>query len=59
MRFVDAYAIWDALAREEGEARVKDAAPQGPSAKMAERARGFATHPPPPPWDGVWILPTK
>lgn len=63
MRFVDAYTIWDALAREEHEASGarsdKDEPPQGPPAKMAERAREFAAHPPPAPWDGVWVLTSK
>jgi class 3 adenylate cyclase len=63
MRFVDAYTIWDALAREEHDASgaqsSKNQPPQGPPAKMAERAREFAAHPPPDPWDGVWVLTSK
>lgn len=63
MRFVDAYTIWEALAREEQDASGaqsgKDKPPQGPPAKMAERAREFAAHPPPDPWDGVWVLTSK
>jgi len=63
MRFVDAYTIWDALAREERDASGaqsgKNEPPQGPPAKMAERAREFAAHPPPEPWDGVWVLTSK
>jgi len=62
-RFVDAYTIWDALAREERDASGaqggKNEPPQGPPAKMAERAREFAAHPPPHPWDGVWVLTSK
>ena len=63
MRFVEAYTIWDALAREEQEASSafggKSEPPPGPPAKMAERARAFAAHPPPEPWDGVWVLTSK
>jgi adenylate cyclase len=63
MRFVEAYTIWDALAREEQEASGafggKSERPPGPPAKMAERARAFAAHPPPVPWDGVWVLTSK
>ena len=63
MRFVDAYTIWDALAREEDDASGaqggKHEPPQGAAAKMAERAREFAAHPPPDPWDGVWVLTSK
>ena len=63
MRFVDAFAIWDALARDEHDASGalsgKDEPPQDPAAKMAERAREFAAHPPPDPWDGVWVLTSK
>jgi len=63
MRFVEAYTIWDALAREEQEASGafggKSEPPPGPPAKMAERARAFAAHPPPEPWDGVWVLTSK
>jgi adenylate cyclase len=51
MRFVDASVIWEALAHEEP--------PEGPPAKMAERAREFAAHPPPDPWDGVRVLTNK
>ena len=62
-RFVDAYTIWEALAHEEqvasGAQSGKDTPPQGPPAKMAERAREFAAHPPPVPWDGVWVLTSK
>jgi len=63
MRFVDAYTIWEALAHEErdasGDPSAKDKPPQGPSAKMAQRAREFGAHPPPVPWDGVWVLTSK
>jgi len=63
MRFVDAYTVWEALAREEHDASSapsgKGAPPQGPPAKMAERAREFAAHPPPDPWDGVRVLTNK
>lgn len=63
MRFVDAYTIWEALAHEEHDASGaqsgKNEPPQGPPAKMAERAREFAAHPPPLPWDGVWVLTSK
>ena len=63
LRFVDACAMWEALAREEHDAWGAPSgtgAPQpGPAAKMAERAREFAAHPPPDPWDGVWVLTSK
>ena len=60
MRFADACVIWEALAREEhGPSSGHIEPPQGPPAKMAERARELAAHPPPDPWDGVWILTSK
>jgi hypothetical protein len=63
MRFVDAAIIWDALAREEhgawGARSGKNEPPSGPPAKMAERARDLAAHPPPDAWDGVWVLTSK
>jgi len=63
LRFVDAYTVWEALAHEErdasGDPSAKDKPPQGPSAKMAERALQFAAHPPPVPWDGVRVLTSK
>jgi class 3 adenylate cyclase len=55
-RFADACAVWDALAREE---HGRDGPPQGPAAKMAERARELIADPPPDPWDGVRVLTNK
>ena len=59
-RFADAGALWERLARDEASADGRDAAaPVNPPARMAERARGFVAHPPPEPWDGVWVLTGK
>lgn len=53
MRFADAYAVWDALARDStGEPKGEPALT--PAARMAERARRLAAQPPASPWDGVW-----
>ena len=60
MRFADACAIWEALAREAHDPSSGHAEPpQGPPAKMAERARELTAHPPQDPWDGVWVLTNK
>jgi len=63
MRFADAIAVWDALAREErgGAASSSDKGepPPNPPARMAERARELAKDPPAAPWDGVWTLTSK
>ncbi|HEV8672438.1 MAG TPA: adenylate/guanylate cyclase domain-containing protein [Methylomirabilota bacterium] len=53
LRFADAYAAWDALARAE-RGIDKDEPPPGPAARMAERARVLAANPPGRPWDGGW-----
>jgi adenylate cyclase len=62
-RFADAYALWDALAREEPGERPRDdgkGEPQlNPASRMAERARAYAVDPPPEAWDGVFTVPTK
>jgi hypothetical protein len=46
MRFAEAAARWSSLT-------------DGAATVMAERARGFATDPPEPPWDGVWNATSK
>ncbi len=54
MRFAEAHALWQALAREE--------APSGrstPASVMAARARAFLERPPARSWDGVWRLSEK
>jgi adenylate cyclase/guanylate cyclase len=62
MRFADAYAIWNALARDERELTRSERGgrqPSSPAQKMAERAQALAAHPPAQPWDGVWVLTSK
>jgi adenylate cyclase len=59
MRFVDAGAAWDTLARRtrgDGSADHGDDPSDGPSSCMAHRARAFAEHAPPLPWDGARVL---
>ena len=46
-RFAEAIAIWT---------RLED---DGPAAVMADRALRFIEEPPPPDWDGVWVMTTK
>ena len=59
MRLADAYALWDALAREESPHDKKGEPLPGPASRMAERARQFIAEPPPPDWNGVWIVTAK
>jgi adenylate cyclase len=63
MRFTEAATIWEALAHVEWVlATAQDGTgepPANPSSRMAERARALAAHPPPHPWDGVWVMTSK
>ena len=61
-RFTEAADAWDALActnLETGHKSNDKATLTNPSATMAERAKAFSIKPPPPSWDGVWVLTTK
>ena len=51
-RFAEACAIWDELAAK------YEPAPS-PSSIMGDRARHFKASPPPPQWDGVFVLTSK
>ena len=62
-RFVEAATMWESLAlmwqdttQVRADAPVR---PAHPATIMAQRARGYVTHPPPQSWDGVWELTTK
>jgi len=63
MRFTAAASLWEALPpiRQDMPLEHIDASepPAHPALIMAQRARVYATHPPPLPWDGVWELTTK
>jgi len=61
-QFKEAAYAWDALARtnlETGHTSNDKATLTNPSATMAERAKAFLIKPPPPSWDGVWVMTTK
>jgi adenylate cyclase len=63
MRFTEAAAIWEALSRAEWDASTAldgtGEAPGNPPARMAERARALAAHPPPHPWGAVRVITSK
>lgn len=62
MRFADAMAVWDALARVKpasGSAQDGTEPQDGPATTMAHRACGLAEHAPALPWDGVRVLTDK
>ena len=61
-QFKEAADAWEALActnLETGHKSNDKATLTNPSATMAERAKAFSIKPPPPSWDGVWVLTTK
>lgn len=55
MRFGEALALWEALAKTERGV----GGDQTPASVMALRARAFLERPPAAPWDGVWVLTSK